>query len=94
MIKRIVKMSFEPGRIADFKALFEANKHLIGGFAGCTHLELWQDVNNPSLFFTYSFWNSEGDLENYRNSELFKRVWSHTKPLFNDKPQAWTVQNA
>jgi len=30
-------------------------------------------------------------LEAYRQSELFKNVWSKTKPLFNDKPQAWSV---
>ena len=31
------------------------------------------------------------DLENYRNSALFKNVWAKTKVLFNDKPQAWSV---
>ena len=30
-------------------------------------------------------------LENYRNSELFDTVWSFTKKLFNNKPEAWSV---
>jgi hypothetical protein len=30
-------------------------------------------------------------LETYRHSELFKEVWSKTKPLFNAKPEAWSV---
>jgi heme-degrading monooxygenase HmoA len=43
------------------------------------------------VFFTYSFWNAEANLEQYRNSELFKAVWAETKPLFNAKPEAWSV---
>jgi heme-degrading monooxygenase HmoA len=43
------------------------------------------------VFFTYSYWETEQDLENYRNSELFDTVWSFTKKLFNDKPEAWSV---
>jgi heme-degrading monooxygenase HmoA len=92
MIKRIVKMNFKAEHISDFKTVFDASKHLIRAFEGCTHLELWQDAGDPQTFFTYSFWNAEGDLENYRHSELFKSVWSKTKVLFNDKPQAWTVK--
>jgi hypothetical protein len=30
-------------------------------------LELYQDKNNKSIFFTYSYWETENDLENYRN---------------------------
>jgi len=54
-------------------------------------LELYQDKNNPELFFTYSYWETEIDLENYRNSELFYDVWQFTKQLFNAKPEAWSV---
>jgi heme-degrading monooxygenase HmoA len=52
---------------------------------------LYQDKNNPSIFFTYSFWETEQDLENYRQSALFDDVWTFTKKLFNDKPEAWSV---
>lgn len=91
MIKRIVKMSFQAEHVETFKSIFESNKHRIGGFPGCSHLELWQDISDPTTFFTYSFWNGEQDLENYRQSELFNSVWSKTKVLFRDKPQAWSV---
>jgi quinol monooxygenase YgiN len=91
MIKRIVKMSFQPDKVEDFKALFEANWQLIKNFEGCSHVELLQDMNNASIFFTYSLWKDEASVENYRQSELFNRVWSATKVLFNDKPQAWSV---
>jgi heme oxygenase (mycobilin-producing) len=92
MIKRIVKMSFQPDKVEEFKALFKANWQQIKAFEGCSHVELLQDVNNPSVFFTYSLWEDEGSVEKYRQSELFSRVWSATKILFNEKPRAWSVK--
>ena len=91
MIKRIVKMEFRPEEVEHFKALFNKNKEKIRNFQGCNHLELWQDVQNKSVFMTYSYWNSEKDLNNYRHSDLFKEVWSNTKILFAAKPIAWSV---
>ncbi len=91
MLVRIVKMSFEPTRIEEFLANFELNKAKIRNFEGCALLELYRDQNNTNIFFTYSYWNSEADLNAYRQSDLFKSVWSKTKPLFNAKPEAWSV---
>ena len=84
-------MSFEPTKIDEFLSNFEANKTKIRNFEGCNFLELYRDQNNTNIFFTYSYWNSETSLENYRQSDLFKSVWSKTKPLFNAKPEAWSV---
>lgn len=91
MIKRLVKMSFQPDKIEDFKILFAQNRNYIQNFDGCKHVELLQDANNPCIFFTYILWENEAFLDTYRQSELFARVWAATKILFNDKPQAWTV---
>ena len=91
MIKRIVKMSFKTENIDTFKTIFKNNWQHIKNFNGCKHVELLQDKNNPCVFFTYSLWDSEESIETYRNSELFNTVWSATKILFNDKPQAWSV---
>jgi len=91
MIIRIVKMVFRPDEIEAFRELFESKKQLIRGFEGCCHLELWQDANDPSVFFTYSHWESEAALDKYRFSALFKEVWSQTKALFATKAAAWSV---
>ena len=91
MFVRIVKMSFYEEHIETFLNNFEENKNNIRNFKGCKLLELYRDKNNPSIFFTYSYWESENDLEHYRQSDLFKSVWSKTKPLFNCKPEAWSV---
>ena len=41
---------------------------------------------------TYSHWESEEALNKYRDSELFKSVWSFTKALFAEKPQAFSTK--
>ena len=91
MLVRIVKLSFHEENIPAFLENFELNKNKIRNAAGNRFLELYQDKNNKSIFFTYSYWETEVDLENYRNSELFNEIWSFTKKLFNDKPEAWSV---
>ncbi len=92
MIKRIVKMSFKPENIEEFKTLFNSKKDLIAAVEGCTHVELLQDANNDNVMFTYSIWNDVSYIEAYRQSELFISVWDKTKVLFNDKPQAWSLK--
>ena len=84
-------MSFDPSKIDEFLSNFELNKNKIRAFEGCNLLELYRDQNNTNVYFTYSYWNTEKDLENYRNSDLFKAVWARTKTLFNKKPEAWSV---
>ena len=91
MFTRIVKMEFEKENIVSFLSNFEEVKNKIRNFPGCLFLELYRDKNDKTIFFTYSRWNEEADLENYRNSELFKEVWSVTKPMFRKKAEAWSV---
>ncbi len=91
MLVRIVKLSFHPENIPVFLQNFEEIKEKIRNAPGNRLLELYQDKNNSSIFFTYSYWETEEDLENYRNSALFDEVWTFTKQLFNDKPEAWSV---
>jgi len=91
MFTRIVKMEFEKENTAVFLSVFEKVKQKIRNFPGCTFLELYQDKEDPAVFFTYSRWNKTQDLENYRNSELFKEVWAQTKPLFRKRAAAWSV---
>lgn len=91
MFIRIVKMRFHAEKITDFLANFESVKQNIRNFEGNQFLELYQDKNDPRIFFTYSYWENEAALEKYRNSILFNEVWSYTKTLFSDKPEAWSV---
>lgn len=90
MLIRIVRMTFQKERIADFLENFEQNKEKIRAYPGCHHLELWRDENQENIFLTYSHWESEEALNQYRDSELFKSVWAFTKQLFAEKPQAFS----
>ncbi len=91
MFTRIVKMQFRQEEIESFLSNFEEVKEKIRNFPGCRFLELYRDKNNETIFFTYSRWEDEADLEKYRNSPLFKKVWSQTKPMFSKRAEAWSV---
>ncbi len=91
MFTRIVKMEFKPETVDVFQNNFNRVKENIRAFPGCTYLELYQDKADATIFFTYSTWENESDLENYRNSVFFKSVWATTKPMFRSKAQAWSV---
>lgn len=90
---RIVKLTLQEECVAEFLANFEQQKSNIRAFEGVQHLELLNDKNSPNIFFTYSKWESEQHLENYRNSDLFKGIWAVTKPMFAAKAEAWSVES-
>jgi quinol monooxygenase YgiN len=90
MLIRIVRMTFQEDKVEVFLDNFEKNKLSIRNFKGCHGLELWQDENQKNIFVTYSFWENEEALNQYRDSELFTSVWLVTKPLFKEKPMAFS----
>jgi len=59
---------------------------------GCESLQLLQDKIIPGILFTFSRWKNEASLENYRQSELFIETWRKTKALFDQKAEAWSVE--
>jgi quinol monooxygenase YgiN len=89
MVTRIVKMSFKPEKVGEFKQLFEQYKMQIASAEGCISLRMMQE-RDTTIFFTYSEWKAEEYLEQYRRSDLFAKVWSQTKLYFNAKAEAWT----
>lgn len=91
MLVRIVKMGFYKQNIEVFLQNFDDTKTKIRAFEGCSFLELYRDKKDPSIFFTYSYWESEEALEKYRKSELFNSIWSKIKPLFSIRPEAWSI---
>lgn len=86
-------MTFKSNDIETFLKIFDKSKNKIASFNGCEYLELVRDKDNKNIFFTISKWKGDKYLEQYRNSELFKRTWSKTKILFDDKPVAWSTHS-
>ncbi|MCY7421268.1 MAG: antibiotic biosynthesis monooxygenase [Chitinophagaceae bacterium] len=91
MLIRLVKMSFRDEAIPAFLQLFNERKQQIRDFDGCLHVELWQERLHANIFFTYSHWVDATALDHYRNSPFFADTWQQTKQLFNERPEAWSV---
>jgi len=92
MLIRIVRMTFQEDKVDDFLEVFDESKEKIRGFEGCTHLELLKDYHDSNIYSTYSYWEDDKALYSYRHSSLFKSVWAKTKPLFSDKPVAFSSE--
>ncbi len=89
-IHRWVEMHFQPDKIDTFLAVFEDSKEKIRARKGCLSLQLIQDPQQPHILCTSSIWQSEEDLNAYRDSPLFSATWAKTKPLFTQKAKAKT----
>lgn len=93
MIKRIVKLVIKAEHTEDFIQLFQESKEHIAAQKGCLSVELLQNNVDDRIFFTYSLWEDEGSLNAYRKSALFGDIWPRTKALFDDRPEAWSVNS-
>jgi heme-degrading monooxygenase HmoA len=93
MITRLVKLSLQQAKAAEFEILFYQTQPLIENFEGCQKTNLLKVEDAEDQYFTISYWDTKQHLENYRNSELFKSVWSKVKPLFSQRAAAWTLND-
>ncbi len=91
MLTRVVKLHFDHTYLDQFLAHFETVKWQVAQFPGCKGMQLLQDQTDPCLIFTYSIWDSEQDLNNYRNSALFASIWPQIKPWFDQKAETWSL---
>jgi heme-degrading monooxygenase HmoA len=91
MITRIVQLTFQEHLVDDFLKTFEENGPKIRAMKGCHGVDLVQDLYRPYVFFTLSKWESEDDLNAYRESDLFRNTWKVTKSLFSVPAHAWST---
>jgi len=88
---RIVKMTFKPEHCNDFIDHFNKIDSKITAMPGCERLKLHRDLDNPAVFFTYSFWKDDKALQHYRTSLLFIETWKTVKAWFSEPAAAWSV---
>ena len=93
MIIRIVKLQFQEERIEEFLAFFETIKEKVNNFPGCLGMQLLQDIARPNIFMTYSHWENEEALNEYRYSDTFKIVWPTIKCWFEEPADAWSLMS-
>lgn len=84
-------MTFRSEACDEFLRIFDKYKHQIRNAKGCVHLSMLQCKEEPYVFFTYSKWNDENALDDYRYSSTFKEVWPQVKIHFAAPAEAWTV---
>ena len=94
MLVRIVKLQFKEEKINDFLMHFETVKWEVASFTGCKGMKLLQDIKNPCIIMTYSIWDNEEALVNYKKSELFESIWPNIKVWFDAKAEAWSLQTS
>ena len=91
MLTRVVKLTFQEAHLADFYSHFETVKHEVSNFPGCYGMKLLSVIDAPNVIFTYSQWENEAALNNYRDSELFAAIWPQIKPWFAQRAEAWSL---
>lgn len=91
-ITRIVKMHFQAQAAEAFAQFAHTIQPTISSFEGCLHLQILRDTTHPTLYFSYSVWQSDQALQAYRQSDFFRQTWAQTKQGFAEPAQAWTVQ--
>lgn len=94
MIKRIVMMELLPDQEAAFLNIFNGVKKEIRSQPGCEGLEVLTSRSGGHLsVWTISLWENESNLDQYRDSDLFRQTWSAVKPLFAAKAKVWTLHS-
>lgn len=91
MIRRIVRLEFDPAGVAEFTAFFAEHRQTIASFPGCVSLDLFKDAGLDHVYYTFSLWESEAALEAYRGSDTFARLWAFAKQRFAGKPLAYSL---
>ena len=91
MIKRIVRMRFQKKGVKEFLEIFRESCEAIRSSDGCLYLELLQDADDPTSYFTLSIWRDSDALEAYRQSDLFRSTWKRTRKLFRKNARAWST---
>ncbi|NOZ46012.1 MAG: antibiotic biosynthesis monooxygenase [Chlorobi bacterium] len=92
MITRIVKMSIKKDKVADFIKYFEIFNEKIKKFDGCEHHDFLEDKNAQNIFFTYTTWKTERQIERYRRSETHRLHKEKMQEFYNKEDTAWTVE--
>jgi len=91
LITRIVKLEFQKDKLDDFLLLFNETKWKVAEVDGCLGMQLLQNTENPCICFTYSHWEGEQALLNYRQSSLFINIWKSIKPYFENPAEAYST---
>ncbi|MCE2845900.1 MAG: antibiotic biosynthesis monooxygenase [Sphingobacteriales bacterium] len=92
MLTRVVRLSFRPEAVAIFQQTLKSFEASIRESPGCLDLQIYRDKEDLHVFYTISRWQEASDLEAYRKSDLFGKVWKSVKPGFRSPALAWSLE--
>ncbi len=93
MITRIVELQIQAHQIDVAKQLLKEVAPKVRSMPGCSRLEIMFGIHKKARVTTYSYWDSEKDLNDYRDSEVFQKFWKSIKPMFSEKARAWSSEH-
>ena len=88
MLIRLVRLPASAETLPALRATLTEVMPTVRQQPGCTHLELRADHAAPHVLYTLSHWQSDADLQRYRRSEMFGKVWPRLKAHLRDRPSA------
>lgn len=88
MLIRIVRLELKPENVETFRNIFWETHPNIEGFPGCLSVRLLEDAYESNVLSTWSHWEDDIALQDYRQSDLFNATWRRVKPLFKEKAVA------
>jgi len=92
MIKRIVKLTVKNASAkSEFEKIYQVRNPFKNGVKGCTSVKVMQDVNHKDVFYTVSLWDSNDDLEAYRQSDYFAETWPMVKAQLSKRAEAFSM---
>ncbi len=90
MVSRLVELQLKAENIDKAKILLSDIAPQVKAMPGCSHLEILMDLHDRCHITTYSHWDSEADLDTYRQTDTFKNFWAEVKPMFAKPAKAWS----
>jgi heme-degrading monooxygenase HmoA len=81
-VVRLIYVQVDPSETEHAEAIWKTEcAPLMIQQKGCISEKLLRCDGSPGEYISYSEWESEGDIENYRNSEAHRQIVSHARAL-------------
>ncbi len=90
---RVVLLKFHSDQVKDALDKLNSIAPKVRAQRGCKFLEISQGFHDKSEIITYSYWESQNDLNVYRQSDFFRAFWKDIRVNFQEPARAWSVES-
>ncbi|MBT3791577.1 MAG: antibiotic biosynthesis monooxygenase [Rhodospirillales bacterium] len=92
-ISRVILINVPEGQEADAERVWKEDcSTLMRKQKGCTAEKLLRSLDRPGLFISYSEWDSQVDIDRYRDSEDHKSIQSESRALQGGRAVVWRYE--